>query len=407
MKTLLLLGGSTQQLPAITLARQQGVRTVLCDYLPDNPGRLVADVFHPVSTTDKEAVLHIARLEHIDGVVAYASDPAAETAAFVSEQLGLPGNSLASVTLLSRKHLFREFLTTHGFPCPPFASSDSCGKLGEEILNLPFPIMVKPDDSSGSKGVTKLSDPAGFEAAFEDAKRFSRNGIVVAESFLRKSGSLIGGDAFVVDGKIAFAFLGDQFNDPDGNPFVPAGMVFPTALSPDRQTLLLEMLDRLLGESGFRTGAINIEAIFDEAGTPFFIEIGPRNGGNGIPLLADHATGCSMVALTLEAALGRPVVPVWTESGDIHVYYAIHGQLEGRYGGIDIHADLRPHVLRLIPYREPGDRVQPFEHAGHAVGIVLLRFPSRQACAQWLPRLPEAVAVRILPQANPSPPREH
>ena len=92
MKTILLLGGSAQQIVAIETAKRLGYFTVLCDYLSDNPGQYVADKFYLVSTTDKDAVLEVAKNENVDGVLAYASDPAAPTAAYVAEKLGLPGS---------------------------------------------------------------------------------------------------------------------------------------------------------------------------------------------------------------------------------------------------------------------------------------------------------------------------
>ena len=91
-KKILLLGGSYQQIVAIEAAKRLGYYTILCDYLNDNPGQKYADKFYLVSTTDKEAVLEVAKKEKIDGVIAYASDPAAPTAAYVAEKLGLEGN---------------------------------------------------------------------------------------------------------------------------------------------------------------------------------------------------------------------------------------------------------------------------------------------------------------------------
>ena len=91
MKKILLLGGSAAQLVAIETAKRLGYYTVVCDYLPDNPGQHIADSFHLVSTTDKDAVLAVAREEQIDGVVAYSSDPAAPTAAYVAAKMGLVG----------------------------------------------------------------------------------------------------------------------------------------------------------------------------------------------------------------------------------------------------------------------------------------------------------------------------
>ena len=111
MKTLLLLGGSAQQVVAIETAKRLGCRTVLCDYLPDNPGQYAADRFYLVSTTDLQAVLDVARRERVDGVLAYASDPAAPTAAYVAQTLGLPGNPYRSAHFRSRKQQFQHRLT--------------------------------------------------------------------------------------------------------------------------------------------------------------------------------------------------------------------------------------------------------------------------------------------------------
>ena len=118
MKKILLLGGSAQQVIAIETAKKLGYYTILCDYLTDNPGQNVADKFFLESTTDKEKILQIAESEKIDGIVAYASDPAAPTAAFVAEKLGLPTNPYSSVNILCNKDKFREFLKNNGFNTP-------------------------------------------------------------------------------------------------------------------------------------------------------------------------------------------------------------------------------------------------------------------------------------------------
>ena len=84
MKKILLLGGSAQQVIAVETAKKLGYYTVLCDYLPDNPGQYVADKFYLESTTDKKTILKIAEKEKVSGILAYASDPAAPTAAYLS-----------------------------------------------------------------------------------------------------------------------------------------------------------------------------------------------------------------------------------------------------------------------------------------------------------------------------------
>ena len=169
--TILLLGGSRQQVVAIETAKRLGYRTVVCDYLPDNPGQYVADVAYSTSTTDREAVLEVARSERARGVLAYASDPAAPTAAYVAEELGLPTNPLHSVEVLSRKNLFRRHLHAHGFPCPASREVDANAVDGARLAQLAhdmrLPVVLKPTDSSGSKGISVLdvADAASLDRA--------------------------------------------------------------------------------------------------------------------------------------------------------------------------------------------------------------------------------------------------
>ena len=117
-KKLLILGGSDIQVTAINKAKEMGHFVITCDYLPDNPGHKFSDEYHNVSTTDKEGVLDLAKRLEIDGILAYASDPAAVPAAFVAEKLKLPTNPYKAVEILSRKDLFRDFLRENAFHTP-------------------------------------------------------------------------------------------------------------------------------------------------------------------------------------------------------------------------------------------------------------------------------------------------
>ncbi len=153
MKKILLLGGSTQQIPAIEYAKKQGYYTILCDYLSDNPGQEYSDKFYCTSTTDREAILEVAQKENVDGIVAYASDPAAPTAAYVAEKMGLPTNPYKSVEILAMKDKFRQFLKENSFNSPQSGSFYDFKQAKEAIDMFTFPAIVKPVDSSGSKGV--------------------------------------------------------------------------------------------------------------------------------------------------------------------------------------------------------------------------------------------------------------
>ena len=190
MKKILLLGGSAQQIIAIETAQRLGYMTILCDFLPDNPGQYYADKFYRVSTTDKAAILQVAEKEKVDGILAYASDPAAPTAAYVADRLGLPGNPYDSVEILCNKDRFREFLRENGF-CTPKARgylriSDAVSDLAAGVFS--YPVIVKPVDSSGSKGVGKISALTEAEEKIGIAMSYSRGKRIIVEEYVEQYG---------------------------------------------------------------------------------------------------------------------------------------------------------------------------------------------------------------------------
>ena len=187
MKKILLLGGSAQQVVAIETAKRSGYYTVLCDFLEDNPGQYVADKFYLVSTTDMEAVLKVAMRENIDGIVAYASDPSAPTAAYVAEKMGLYTNPYTSVDILCNKDKFRNFLRDNGFNTPLSTGYASIESAVSDIDKFNLPVIIKPVDSSGSKGATVLRSTDNLREAVEFAFSFSRGHRIIIEEYIEKA----------------------------------------------------------------------------------------------------------------------------------------------------------------------------------------------------------------------------
>ena len=190
MKKVLMLGGSLYQVYAIKEAVRLGYYVITCDYLPDNPGHKFAHEYYNVSTTDKEAVLALAQRLQVDGVVAYASDPAAPTAAYVCEKMGLPTSPYKSVEILSKKDLFRQYLAEHGFNVPKAQGFRSYEEALAVIDTFRLPVMVKPVDSSGSKGINKMTDKAQLKEFVEDALSYSRDKRFLIEEFIVKKGNI-------------------------------------------------------------------------------------------------------------------------------------------------------------------------------------------------------------------------
>lgn len=379
MKKILLLGGSNQQIIAIETAKRLGYRTVLCDYLPDNPGQYIADKYYQISTTDTVSVLDVARQEKVNGIVAYASDPAAPTAAFVAEKLGLPTNPYESVRILSEKHLFRQFLRANGFSCPRCETFQSYDTVLEKLDEIGFPLMVKPVDSSGSKGISHLASMDNLREAFDFALKFSRKKMVIIEEYVERDHPyIIGGDIFVKDGRVLLWGLLNCHRDPRVNPLVPVGKSYPLQLEKNRIELIHNEISRLIGLLRIHSGALNVEMIF-KGDQLYIIECGPRNGGNMIPDLLRMITGVDLVAATIKVAMGEDdfdMIPDWNTYS--YSTYNIHSEKDGIYEGIEFNPYYESRIIHKCLYKQPGNEVHYFDSANYALGIVFLKHNSKK-----------------------------
>jgi biotin carboxylase len=376
-KRILLLGGSHFQVPSVQTAKRMGLYAITCDYLPSNPGHKFADEYHNVSTTDKEAVLALAKQLNIDGIVAYASDPAAPTAAYVAEKLGLPGQPYASVEILANKDKFREFLTKHNFKVPKAKGYSSFEEAETDWNGFRKPVMVKPTDSSGSKGVSKVSTQEELRLAVPYALQFSRSKRIVVEEYVEKFGYQIAGDGFSVDGKLAFrCFANEHFSESSGNPFVPIGESFPYYKSASVHQKIHDEIQRLLSLLNMRTGAYNFDIRIDSEENVWLMEVGPRNGGNLIAQVTQYATGVDMVEYTLRAALGEDCSGLaMTEPTGFWSCYMVHSQKAGVLRDVWLDEKFsRENIVEFEMMSQKGESVEAFTGSNGTLGTMILEF---------------------------------
>ncbi len=376
MKKLLMLGGSMQQIPAIKQAKEMGHYVITCDYCPENPGHKFADEYHNVSTTDKEAVLALAQKLKIDGIVAYASDPAAPTAAYVGEKMGLSCNPYESVRILTEKDLFRKFLKENGFNTPKANGYTSYNDVLKEIDSFKFPVMVKPVDSSGSKGVVKVTEKAQLKSAVEEAFSYSRNGRIVVEEFIVKKGYQISGDGFSVNGKLVFTSYGNELYSNKGTrEYVALGEFWPCLISKEIKEKIDNELGRLITALGMKTCAYNIEVILDKEDNVFVLELGPRNGGSYIPQLIKYATGVDLIDYTIKGALGEDCEGLeHKETTGVFSNYMIYSTVSGKFQGIWFNEKFeKENLLDVYCTYEMGDTVHAYQNTTHSLGTIIFK----------------------------------
>lgn len=397
MKKILLLGGSSQQIPAIEYAKTQGYYTVLCDYLSDNPGQYCSDKFYCISTTDKDAILEIAQSEKIDGVVAYASDPAAPTAAYVAEKMSLPTNPFKSVEILAYKDKFRKFLKENNFNCPKSENFYDISKANQSISLFTFPVMVKPVDSSGSKGVKKIYSSIELEDAFNIALTSSRTKNVIIEEFIEKTHKyMIGGDCFVLNGKVVFWGLLNCHRDEQVNPLVPVGKSFPLIISEEKLLVIYETVQRVVDLLEIKFGGFNLELMFDNKDKLYLIEMGPRNGGNMIPDLLQMITGVDLIAATVEAAMGNDTMKFNYDKKEVFfATHNLHTSYNRVFKGIEFNKDLEEKIIKKVIYKKEGDMVHFFDGANKAIGIIFMKFSSLDEMLNITDNINKLISIKV------------
>lgn len=385
MKRILMLGGSAQQVIAIETAKKLGYYTVVCDYLPDNPGQYSADKFYLASTTDKETMLGIAEKESVDGVVAYASDPAAPTAAYIAEKMNFQTNPYTSVETLCNKDKFRRFLNDNGFNTPVASSYTEAEIALNDKDRFNLPVIVKPVDSSGSKGATVVYSWGDLDKAVRFAFEFSRTHRIIVEEFIEtKLPYLIGGDLFIWDGKVIMWGLMNCHRDSRVNPLVPVGKSYPPQLDEADLQNVKNTLQSMINKLQIRSGAMNVELLIDKKGKVWPIDVGPRNGGNMIPDLLGNIFNTDVVKMTIQAAMGTVPEISLSEPVKYCATHNLHSQRNGIFAGVKYSDAIKPFIIKECIYKKPGDPVEYFDNAAKTLGIVFLHFDSEETMKKIL-----------------------
>ena len=397
-KKLMLLGGLRYLLPVIEAAHRLGIYVITCDYLPDNIAHKYSDEYHNVSIVDKEAVLELARKLQIDGIMSFAVDPGVVTAAYVQEQMELPGNPYESVCILQNKDRFRNFLTQHGFNVPKAKGFASMEDALAEKYWFPWPVIVKPTDSAGSKGVTRVNRLEDLEPALKVAFDHSISGRVIVEEFIEKQGCSSDTDCFSVDGQLKFvSFSAQRFDEDAPNPYTPSAYSWPSTFTPAQEEELTSEIQRLLTLLGMRTSIYNIEARVGTNGKPYIMEVSPRGGGNRLAEMLRYATGVDLITNAVRAAVGEEVVGVeqkpykgaWAE-------VVLHSDKDGIFKELSVNVSaVNAKVVETDLWVKPGEPIRAFKGANDAIGTLVLNFSSEAELISALKGVADWITVKV------------
>lgn len=296
-----IIGASYLQLPLIRKAKAMGLETHVFAWAAGDVGESEADYFYPISIVERERILEECRRIGIDGICSIASDLAMLTVNYVAQQMGLTSNSMAATEVSTNKSLMRQRFAQMGDPSPRSVRVTPETKL--DAIDLAYPLIVKPVDRSGSRGVTKITRPDQLAGAVERAMAQGFEKAAVVEEFAE-------GIEYSVESlswQGAHTVLAVTRKYTTGAPgFIETGHIEPAGLDAGTLKRVEAVTRHALTSLGLTCGASHTEIKIDRDGAIRLIEIGGRMGGDCIgSALVELSTGIDFVRAVIETALGR------------------------------------------------------------------------------------------------------
>lgn len=395
----MLLGGIRYLLPVIKAAHEQGYYVITADYLPDNIAHKYSDEYVNVSIIDKEAVLKVAQEKQIDGIMSFGVDPGVVSASYVQGKMGLPSfGPYESVCILQNKDIFRAFLAEHGFNVPKAKGYESAADALADKEILDYPVIVKPTDSAGSKGVTRVDTPEQLETAVSYAFNKSLSGHIIIEDFIEKQGCSSDTDSFSLDGKLKFvSFNAQYFDEKAANPYTPAAYTWPSTYTKEQEAYLTSEIQRLITLLGMKTNIYNIETRIGTDGKPYIMELTPRGGGNRLCEMLRYATGVDMITAMTRYIVGDSVPKIKQKTYNGHwAEVILHVDEVGFFDHIEISKNLPAKVVEEDLWVQKGEYVNAFEGANNAIGTLVLSFESKGAMEECICNIPFWLKVKVI-----------
>jgi carbamoylphosphate synthase large subunit len=390
----MILGAGPNQLPGIKKAVNSGFKVFSVDNIPDSIGHKHSHQYVNCSTVDKKGVLRAAEALNVDGIVTFASDVAMPTVGYVTAQLGLTGPGQSVTETMANKHRFRVFQRENRLNHPNFVTAERREDLARQISNLTPPLLFKPVDTSGSRGISMVSkpDPASCALAFEYAKGYSRSKTVCVEQYVE--GSDVSGDGILSDGRFMFAAITKKYK----RDLLVTGHRIPTDISTDDQYRVIAEVVKTCIAIGYMDGPLDFDVRISKDQVTV-LELSPRLGGNGIPMIIERATGVDLFSAAIQLSLGYKVsLPEKVEINRSCGAIIFGSDTDGILKHIAADQEILDAVPEIFGYHlsfKIGDEVPIFTHGGNSLGYALFDCPPQETYTSIIARIKNALQIRV------------
>jgi biotin carboxylase len=407
---LIVLGAAEEQMPLYQEARRRGIPVIAVDMRADRPALAFADAFVRVSTRDTDAIVDALGDVRPAGIVGGASDAALASWHALSLRYGTPYVYPESALAAGDKATFHGIAASCGMAGYGFAASDDPDEVIAEAAGLRFPLVVKPADGSGSKGVVRVARSDDLPAAVAYARTFAASRAVIAEEFVQ--GRPLAIEIFMRDGRAQFTCVQDK--EFVGASFVIGRLLCPARLSSATRDRLAATAERLCLALGIADGPANFDIVLGADGRERVIEANARLGGDGVPRLLTAAHGVDNVRALVALALGEPFDVHLTPTRAEHAALELIGSpldTDGELVTFEGVAEARgvPGIIDLELFARPGDLVRPHDQSGHKIGVLVAAGPSAEDASVSLDTartLLQPIIRPIIPTGRPPVPTD-
>lgn len=400
-KTLWVVSAGAEAVPGLLRAKEMGLHLVVSDASPSAPGVALADDFVQASTYDVEESVEVAAKYHrevrpIDGVICLAADVPL-TVASVTDTLGLPGISVEAARLASDKLAMKDRFVQAGVPVPWYSPVDSVTSLRQLISSKGLPLVIKPVDSRGARGVLRLTSSVDPVWAFRHARSFSPTGRVMVEEYLE--GPQVSTESMLLNGQgytPGFSDRNYEYLERFAPYIIENGGHQPSVLSEAQRRGICRCAEEAGRAMGITTGIAKGDMVWTSEG-PKVIEMAARLSGgwfssDQIPL----ATGVDLVGAAIRLALGEEVtsgelIPVRQAGVAIRYFFPAPGRVISIQGVEE--AEALPGIHKIGFFVEPGDVLESAINHTKRAGYVITHGASRDEAIDRAMRVVNTIYV--------------
>lgn len=367
-KTLLCVGAGIYQIPGIQKAKQMGLRVIAVDGNPQAEGFALADKHYALDVLDAGAVIKVGRENSVDGVMTVASDICVPTVAAVAEALKLPGISCAAARNATNKFYMRTQFLKYKLASPKFFKAGSLAEFLEGIKGIGFPVVIKPVDNAGSRGVTVVKKKSELREAFDHAVSHSRTKEVIAEEFVNGTECTI--EAMTLNGQTEILGISEK-KKPAGKYRVATDLIYPPKFSKKVIKEIEDLVKKAVTALEINMGPTHTEVLVTPKGKPVLVEMAARGGGFKIfSDIIPRISGVDVVEQTIRMSLGMKadITPKWRRSAVLHFFAPQPGILR-KVAGLDEARSLKDVEVGL--FKKIGEEISVLATDGSRTGYAI------------------------------------